>query len=113
MKVASIYKYFYRRGAKLNWCRINSLFRPYQPTEGNLKRKSALFSKWYKYLHKEVTTENKIRHNFDFYYLKVPKIYSIPKAFRILFQTESTDSSLLDMIASSPESDSSDDDLKI
>ena len=60
LKTASIYKWFNRRGAKFNWCRINDLFKPYKPSEGNIKRKSANFKNWYFYLHKDINECNKV-----------------------------------------------------
>lgn len=108
LKTASIYKYFYRRGARFNWCRINDLHRPYKPTEGNLKRETALFSKWYYYLHKDVTVDNKVEHNFEEYYKIKPLIHQIPVYFRVLFADRTVDSSKLDeyYIADSSDDDS-------
>lgn len=97
LRIASLYKYFIRRGLKMNWCRIMDLFRPYKSFEGNIKRKKAIFSNWFIYIHKEVSIDNKVVHNCDEYYNLIPKENKIPKSFRVLFNWES---------ASEPESES-------
>ena len=109
LKTASIYKWFSRRGAKFNWCRINDLFKIYKPSEGNLKRKSANFVNWYFYLHKEVTDSNKVHHNDTNFMTLIPSINRVPREFRIFFNPPTCDTSLLDRFTDSPSSDSDDD----
>lgn len=109
LKTASIYKWFSRRGAKFNWCRINDLFKPYKPSEGNIKRKSANFKNWYFYLHKDINETNKVQHNDIEFMRLIPSINKVPREFRVFFNPPTCDTSLLDRMTESPQSDSDDD----
>lgn len=85
-KVAALSKWFTRRGCNLRWTRINRVDKLYRPTEGNLKRKSALFDTWWLYIHKSLNEENVkkcLSHNMDFH-IKGPQ-KGVPQGFRILF----------------------------
>lgn len=85
-KVAALSKWFTRRGCNLRWTRINRVDKLYRPTEGNLKRKSALFDTWWLYIHKSLDIDNVkkcLSHNMDFHIEGPQK--GVPQSFRILF----------------------------
>lgn len=94
-KVSALQKWFTRRGCNMRWTRINRVDKIYRPTEGNLKRKSALFDTWWTYIHKSLDIGNVkkcLSHNWDVIFNGEVANYmndqkGVPHNFRILFNS--------------------------